>query len=197
MYRRFRVSEKVQSKIKFWFALVFSVLLILWYVFSAIDLQLSIAMLQYNNEQVANDDTKVKVEHIDTKGRLHLSNTKIIEDDQIKQYIKVPPGTGTYYIPESYMSTELTKKEGLNLGLRFIILDWLMVFVFLYWAVWRGACVGYLCVFLADLVVLRGFTVYACSSPFPVSWLCLGRITALFGLVWFLRYRGRCRRVGA
>lgn len=191
MYRRFHVSLDVQNKIKFWFAVIFSCLLVLWYIFSAIDLQLSVAILKYNNEQVDDDDTKIKVEHIDTKGRLHLSNTNIIDDDKVTEYIKVSPGKGTYYIPESYMSTEISKKDGFNLGLRFILLDWVMVVLFLYWAVWRGlwcrSCILYVCCFLADLVVLRGFVVYACSSMFPVSWLCMGRISLLFGVSWLLR----------
>lgn len=191
MYRRFRVSLKAQSKIKFWFAVVLSVLMVLWFIMSAVDLQLSLAILEYNNEQVDSDNTKVKIEHIGADGDLHLSNTDTVDGSKVTEYIKVSPGKGTYYIPDKYMSTEITKKEGVRLGLRFILLDWFMVLLCLYWGVWRrlyrGSAIGYGCVFLVDLVVLRGFVVYACSSPFPVSWLCLGRLCAVFGVLWVMR----------
>lgn len=127
MYPLVKVSKKKQTIIKAVFTSVIGVLCFIWLFLSMAELYTSCTIIIENTKLVEADNTKIAVKDIDEDGNLYLEDSSYIGADSTKGYIRVLKGTGTYYIPDSgYMVAEVSMKEGIALGRRSFVLDWVV-----------------------------------------------------------------------
>lgn len=122
MYPFIKVKKETSAK---FFCVMVSILVVLtfiWWFLTAMQTQLNSYIITNNTYNVQNDDTKIKVEHINEDGDLYLEDTTKILDSDVSEYIMTEKGTGTYYIPDNKMSRELTESESLEIGESLIFL---------------------------------------------------------------------------
>ena len=118
------IKVKKETSIKF-FRVMVSILVTLtfiWWFLTAMQTQLNSYIITNNTYNVQNDDTKIKVEHINEDGDLYLEDATKIPDSDVSEYIMTEKGTGTYYIPDNKMSRELSESESLEIGESLIFL---------------------------------------------------------------------------
>lgn len=196
MYPFIKVNKKNQKLIFNIGVTVICVLIFLYWLVSGLTLQANSAIISYNSIKISNDNTKVKVEHINEDNTVFLENGDKYKDDDIKEYIKVSNGIGTYYVPEGYMTVEVSRKDALKLASTFIILDVVVLIMFICLYIWKHKkwqlileTFGYCCVSFFSSIVLRFWCVEIYRSAFPISWVLMGKcLLYVLGiwLFWFL-----------
>lgn len=122
MYPFIRVKKETSNKFFCVMVTILVVLTFIWWFLTAMQTQLNSYIITNNTYNVQNDDTKIKVEHINEDGDLYLEDTTKIPDSDVSEYIMTEKGTGTYYIPDNKMSRELTESESLEIGESLIFL---------------------------------------------------------------------------
>ena len=116
MYPFIKVKKETSAKFFRVMVTILVVLTFIWWFLTAMQTQLNSYIITNNTYNVQNDDTKIKVEHINEDGDLYLEDTTKIPDSDVSEYIMTEKGTDTYYIPDNKMSRELTKSESLEIG---------------------------------------------------------------------------------
>lgn len=196
MYPFIKVNKKSQKLIFNVGVTVICVLIFLYWLVSGLTLQANSAIISYNSNKISKDNTKVKVEHINENNTVFLENGDKYKDDDIKEYIKVSKGIGTYYVPEGYMTVEVSRKDALKLASTFIIMDVVVLIMFICLYIWKHKklqlileAFGYCCVSFFSSIVLRFWCVEIHRSAFPISWVLMGKcLLYVLGiwLFWFL-----------
>lgn len=181
---------------------IICILIFVYFVLSAAELQLNSYIIQVNTEAVADDNTKIKVEYINEDGTLYLYDTTSVSDEEITSYIRTAQGTGVYYIPEGQMAAEITKDEALDLGMRFMILDvavFIMAVCLLVWK--RGSkkvcflvAVGYAVATVITDFVMKYYCVNTLMTAFPIQWIVCGRYLVFLAVVILVYRRFRCAK---
>ena len=122
MYPFIKVKKETSNKFFCVMVTILVVLTFIWWFLTAMQTQLNSYIITNNTYNVQQDDTKIKVEHINEDGDLYLEDTTKVSDEDVFEYIMTEKGTGTYYIPDNKMSRELTNSESLEVGESFIVL---------------------------------------------------------------------------
>lgn len=122
MYPFIKVRKETSVKFFHIMVTVLVTLTFIWWFLVAMQTQLNSAIIVTNTQNVEEDSTKIKVDHINENGDLYLDDTSKIEDSIVNEYIMTTQGTGTYYIPDNMMSRELTCSESLEIGKSYIVL---------------------------------------------------------------------------
>lgn len=122
MYPFIRVKKETSNKFFCVMVTILVVLTFIWWFLTAMQTQLNSYIITNNTYNVQQDDTKIKVEHINEDGDLYLEDTTKVSDKDVSEYIMTEKGTGTYYISDNKMSRELTDSESLEVGESFIVL---------------------------------------------------------------------------
>lgn len=122
MYPFIKVRKETSVKVFHIMVTILVILTFIWWFLVAMQTQLNSAIIVTNTQNVEEDSTKIKVDHINENGDLYLDDTSKIEDSTVNEYIMTAHGTGTYYIPDNMMSRELTYSESLEIGKSYIVL---------------------------------------------------------------------------
>lgn len=201
MYPFIRVSKEKQKIIFNVGITAICVLIFLYWLVSGLTLQTNSAVIAYNSAKVSSDDTKVKVEHINEDNTVFLENGSRYVDSDIKEYIKVAEGTGTYYIPEGYMTVEVSKRDSLKLASTFIILDVVVLIMFICLYVWKHKkwqlileTIGYCVVSFFASIVLKFWCVEIYRTAFPISWVLYGKCLLYVLGIWLFWFVVSVRR---
>lgn len=194
MYPLVKLSKQKQQKFFNVCITIICVLIGIYFVLSAMDLQLNSYIITLNTENVAMDDTKIAVEHINEEGTLYLSDTTSIPDEEVTKYIRTAQGTGTYYIPEGQMTAALTSSDALELGKRFMVLDVVVLVMFVCVLLWKrgnkrisialAVCYGIATIFTD--VVMKYYCVGILNTAFPIQWVVCGRYLVYLVAVIFV-----------
>lgn len=196
MYRLVKVSKKNQSRIFNFFISGICILIGLYWLLCGFTLQINSAIISYNTEKVLNDESKIKVSHINENNKVFLEDGTRLEDSEIQEYIKVKSGSGTYYIPEGMMTIEITKKDARELGTSFILMNIVVFIMFICLSVWKHSKLGisieilvYFIVTFISSVVLKFWCVEIYKTSFPIQWVLYCRFTIYsIGVVILYRY---------
>lgn len=201
MYPIIKVNKKKQKLIFNIGVTAICVLIFLYWFVSGLTLQTNSAIISYNSEKIFNDNTKVKVEHINEDNTVFLENGNKYKDDDIKEYIKVSKGTGTYYVPEGYMTAEVSKKEAMQLAGTYIILDILVFVMFICLYIWKHKkwqlileTFGYCCVSFFSSIILSFWCTEIYCSAFPISLVLMGKCLLYVICVWLFWFLVSMRR---
>ena len=198
MYPFIKVQKKNQGIIFNVGITVICVLIFLYWLLSGLTLQTNSAVIYYNTVRVENDESKIEVQHINEDNKVFLDDGTSFENEDIKEYIKVVKGSGTYYIPDGLMTVEVSKDEATGLAKTFILMDVVVFIMFICLLIWKHnkrwqvilEAIGYFIIsFFASIVI--GFW---CSriylSGFRAEWVEGGKAFCYMVLclvVWFRR----------
>lgn len=182
MYPFIKVSEKKQDKIFNVFITVICVLIAIYWFLTGVMFQTNNAIIYHNTQRVLNDDTKVKVEHINELGRIYLEDGSKFEDKEVEQYIRTVRGSGTYYVPYGMMTAEVSKQEAIEMAKKFLILSAVMVIMFVCLMIWKHGrvlhCIleilGFTVVCIVCDIALKFWCTEIYGTEFPVQWVVLG-----------------------
>lgn len=194
IYPLVKLSKDKQKKFFNVCITIICVLISIYFVLSAAELQLNSYIIQVNTEAVADDVTKIRVEHINEDGTLYLYDTTSVQDDKVTSYIRTSQGSGVYYIPEGQMAAEITKDEAIDLGMRFMILDVAVLLIAVCLLVWKRGnkvisillAVGYGVATAITDIVMKYYCVNTLVSAFPIQWVVCGRYLLFLVLVIIL-----------
>ena len=103
MYPFIRVKKETSNKFFCVMVTILVVLTFIWWFLTAMQTQLNSYIITNNTYNVQQDDTKIKVEHINEDGDLYLEDTTKVSDKDVSEYIMTEKGTGTYYISDNKM----------------------------------------------------------------------------------------------
>lgn len=201
MYPFIKISKKNQKLIFNVGVTAICVLIFLYWLVSGLTLQANSAIISYNSNKVLNDSTKVKVEHINEDNMVFLENGDKYKNNDIKEYIKVSNGIGTYYIPDGYMTVEISKTEALKLASTFIILDVVILIMFICLYVWKHRkrqlileTLGYCVISFLSSIVLKFWCVEIYRTAFPISWVLYGKCFLYILGIWLFWFVVSVRR---
>lgn len=122
MYPFIKVRETTRKKFFIIMLTILYILTIFWWILTGLQTQISSLVIEMNTENVLQDSSKIKVEHINEEGTLYLEDTSSVEDSQVTEYITVKKDIGTYYIPENKMTREISSSEAWGIGRNFLVL---------------------------------------------------------------------------
>ena len=201
MYPFIKVNKKNQKLIFNVGVTVICVLIFLYWLVSGLTLQANSAIISYNSNKISNDNKKVKVEHINEDNTVFLENGNKYKDDDIKEYIKVSNGIGTYYISDGYMTVEVSKTEALKLASTFIILDVVILIMFICLYIWKHRkrqlileTLGYCIISFFSSIVLKFWCVEIYRTAFPISWVLYGKCFLYILGIWLFWFVVSVRR---
>lgn len=201
MYPFIKISKKNQKLIFNVGVTAICVLIFLYWLVSGLTLQANSAIISYNSNKVLNDSTKVKVEHINEDNMVFLENGDKYKNNDIKEYIKVSNGIGTYYIPDGYMTVEISKTEALKLASTFIILDVVILIMFICLYIWKHRkrqlileTLGYCVISFLSSIVLKFWCVEIYRTAFPISWVLYGKCFLYILGIWLFWFVVSVRR---
>lgn len=179
MYPFIKIGDDTRKKILCVFLVLFSLILIVWYVLSGIQLEGTTYVIDRNTRIVQGDKNIVKVEHISTNDDVYLEDTTRIDGSKVKNYIRVSMGNGTYFRKGSNeLVAELSLYDSVKVGLRFMVLDIVVFAILLISCLYSG---NYKSLRVLSLVALFGFLVY--------SWVILSNyFDVFFGFEWVGTY---------
>ena len=194
IYPLVKLSKDKQKKFFNVCIIIICVLIAIYFVLSAAELQLNSYIIQVNTEAVAGDDTKVEVEYINEDGTLYLYDTTSVPDEKVTSYIRTAQGSGVYYIPEGQMVAEITRDEALDLGMRFMILDVAVLLIVVCLLVWKKGskkvsillAVGYGIATAIIDIVMKYYCVNTLVTAFPIQWVVCGRYLVFLVLIVIL-----------
>lgn len=202
IYPLVKLSKGKQKKFFNICITIIGILVGVYFLLSAAELQLNSYIIKVNTEAVAQDTTKIKVEHINEEGTLYLEDTTSVPDDEVSSYIRTAQGTGTYYIPEGQMTAAITHDEAVQLGMRFMVLDVVVLLAFISLLVWKRGrkkaavllAIGYGLVTVVTDFVMKYYCVSILNTAFPIQWVVCGRyLVYLIALILVYR-RFRCAK---
>lgn len=205
MYPFVKISEKSQKKVFAVFITVICLLVAVYWLLVGVMFQTNNAIIYYNTKKVLNDDSKVKVEHINESGRIYLEDGSKFEDKEVEQYIRVVRGNGTYYVPNGMMTAEVSKKEALEMATKFLILSVVMTIMFICFMIWKHSkvwhsileIVGFTSVIIVCDIILKFWCAEIYRTKFPIQWV-LGFTLILYisiDVALLLVYRRGYRRL--
>ena len=205
MYPFIKVSGKSQKKIFGVFVTAICSLVAVYWLLVGVMFQTNNAIIYHNTQKVLNDDSKVRVEHINTDGRIYLEDGSKFEDKTVDQYIRIARGNGTYYVPNGMMTAEVSKKEALEMSWKFLILSIVMLIMFVCFMIWKHKRVihsileilGFTAVIIVSDVIWKFWCVEIYRTTFPIQWV-LGSTLIIYAginIALLLVYRSSYRRV--
>lgn len=108
-------------------------LMVLYYGISLSSMVLNMAVVNLNTDNLKYDFTVSRVDYLDGAGNVVLYNGTIVGSDEIKRYIKVDRGSGTWYNEEEKcLIVEITNNDVINIISGFITIGVFMILVLLY-----------------------------------------------------------------
>lgn len=129
------VGKKRQDQLTNLFVIVIYILLFIWSVTANLEAHLDSAIIDANTDYFTNPEIVVfrseeieKVTNIKGDGTLVLDNGNEVKSSEIKEYVRVKKGSGTYYVPDTkIMVAEVTFSDVSSILLRSCILHIVVV----------------------------------------------------------------------
>lgn len=126
MFRLIKLSKSKQSKVFRFFIIGIYVLFLIYWIVLGLTTQVNSLIIEYNSNKIKEDESKIKISHVNEENNVFLEDGSSYKDESIKEYIKVSKGTGTYFIPNSnntgIMSVEVCSSEAISIVKGFAIM---------------------------------------------------------------------------